>query len=222
MKSVDFQKIFYFLLSLLTGFAVVVFAIFRDHEEILILMEKRPLIVGFVAVMLVLWGLGILISSIALMFSSRLRESAFLVCSNTKVSDELEEKAVNEAIKRTFIFNIALMSLVLALSGFSAAYKSSPTKEIKDGSTKQKREFTVQYSMIYGYQDSIDTKEAFEKIKKTYPEYGKALSGIELESKDMVHFIPKEVFSPFGLLCFILLQFISFRFFLFIERRAFA
>lgn len=203
-------------LSALTGFAIVIFIALPTGSSFIDAVIKKPYIALGVAIILLAWIVMMLVISTILLLSENKRNEAFMITTNTEIRDELEEKASSDAIKKTFIFNLAFLAFIFSLSGMQIGEYTN-----KDG----KREASFGYSL---WDDEVDSvkKEMTEKIENLDAETKKNLEskGFNLDVKSTGltsgrRLIPKKVFSPFGVLCLILLQLLTFKAFLTLNLR---
>jgi len=206
-------------LSLLTGFAIAIFIAFPTGEDIVAALVKSPYLVVGLSIVLLIWAVMLLVLSVIMLFSEKKRNEAFTITTQTELRDELEEAASNDAIKKTFVFNLALVAFIFALSGFHFDY--SPKKDVDD-----KRSATFGYSLWHDEGGAASEKMA-ALIKDVDPKVKAQLEkkGIQLEVKGTgfnsgSRLIPARVFSPFGALCFILTQLLMYKLFLFLNLRA--
>jgi hypothetical protein len=216
IKKIKFFKIIVNLLAFLTGFVVVVFTIIPDTSTLLEFVAKFPFISLIGIALICIWAILMLTVPLVLLMSESKREQAFLIASNTKVRDEFEEKATSDAIKRTFIFNLALLSFIFALSGFTfeRALKSDTGMNIN---------FSYSFWDDTEQEDKDTAKTIHElpqETKDRLKEYGLTMNVSDGATTKGIKLIPQSWFSPFGILCFILLQFIMFKLFLFLNLRA--
>jgi len=206
------------ILTILTGMAVVLFFVLPGDDSIALVINKHPTLSLIVGVILIFWAIMLLVISLILTFSEKKRDQAFYATANIAVRDELEEKSVADAIKRTFLFNLTILALVFSLSGFF--YGSYKKENGKIG-------LELGYTLLNDMHTEDPVLSAKRTIKNLKPEIKEILTkgGFTVEdsllTKETVHYIiPRKLFSPFGILCFIFLQFFMFKFFLLLNLRA--
>jgi len=215
------KKALFYLVSFLTLFVVIAFGyVFTNELSAMQLLIDSTAISLVVGILCVLWALLLFIICIALLLKEEWREEAFLVFAGTDAGDELEQAAVNDSIKKTFLMNLILLVSLCILSGFTAI-------ELEDQPDGKNTIFS--YHIMSDYKDMDDAIKVLEDLNyDSLPDdKAKKMSDAMQETIDKLksgkphHLIPQMVFSPYGTLCFILLQFLMFRVFLFFNRRKF-
>lgn len=219
MKNLNLFKKSLKLLSILTILVILLSSFYSDEAALTNLINTKPYLSILYGALALTWILLILILSTVLLLSEQKRAEAFLIVSKTKTRDELEEKAVNDAIKRTFIFNLALLSFILSFSGFFTGTYKKENNELG-------RHFG--YALFSSAQEKSPLEQIKEIKKNLTPTNSDKLKklGIHippdlklLEEKNS-YLIPQSIFSPYGVLWLIILQFLSFKLFLFLNLRA--
>lgn len=215
------KKALFYLISFLTLFVVTAFGyLFTNQLNALQLLIDHTAVSLLVGVLCVVWALLLFIICISLLLKEEWREEAFLVFAGTDAGDELEQAAVNDSIKKTFLMNLILLVSLCILSGFTVI-------KLKDQPDGKNTIFT--YHVMSDYKDVDEAIKLLEDLNyDNLPEKeAKLLSEAMDESINKIksgkphYLIPKIVFSPYGTLWFILLQFVMFRIFLFFNRRKF-
>ena len=205
------------ILSALTCFALVMFFLFNEPTKLANAADTYPTLTILVVIILVIWAALLLIISLMMLFSEQKRDQAFYMTAHTKIRDELEEKAVTDAIKRTFTFNLAFLTFIFALSGFQYG-------QYIDDKGEQRISFGF---TIFG-SNKEKSGELFEKYVQTLPkkeqimieEKGFSFGMVDDIQENTDFLIPRETFSSIGVLFLIFLQFAAFKSFLFLNLRA--
>lgn len=206
------KKWLYYTISFLTGFVIAFFGFLQTQNALQLLID-HPTIMVICVVSALIWALLLLVTSVALLFKEEWREDAFLIFAGTNADDELEQQAVNDSIKKTFLINILILVSIVVLSGFTYTKFENP---------KVDKKYSFSYRLMNDYSD---LNKSLEQIEKITPKNETAKEGIEIAQKlkDGKHYylIPKVFFTPYGIMIFILLQFAMFRTFLYFNRRKF-
>jgi hypothetical protein len=209
-------------MAVITGFFLAIFTVFSTTESFIEATIKYPMAMLIIAILLSVWLILVFFSSIVLVVSEKYREKAFLLSTQTEVRDELEEKAVSDAIKRTFIFNIAFLALIFSLSGLfyqvSSDAEGEGSKVVSLGYSFAPDDFeNIDHDKVASMLDKLPEKYS-EKAEK----YKESLKIADAKSTTTHHIISRRFFSPFGVLCYLLLQLVFFRVFLYLNRRELA
>jgi hypothetical protein len=216
----NLKKTLYYSITSLTGF-VISFAVTLKitGTSLIERIQSHPSLIVFSVLLCFIWVILLFTTSVVLLIKENLREEFFLMFAGTNAEDELEQIAVNDAIKKTFLFNLLILITVVVLSGFKFTKYEDP----KDGKNK----YTFSFTVMNEYDDDEkDNKEksmkVIESLNLDEEKENEAKAILEKVAEgESFYLIPKVLISPFGALCFILLQFVTFRSFLFFNRRRF-
>jgi len=210
---------YYYFLGLATLVLIVAFFFIDDAQTLVVFANSYPGVFTGIIALFTLWTVLSLVTTTILLFSSEKREKMFLLITNAEAKDELEEKAVNESVKSVFFLNIVLFVLAVALSSIGRHEITKKNGEV----------FTsFAYNIPLRPTEKKETlKQVFDKINgetglkpKGFVEKNSMRVEFSESLKEELSLLPKRFFSVYGLMCFILLQFLSFRIFLFFHRRS--
>jgi|GEM_PF-2845157 len=224
------SKYYFYVMGALTAVALWVLTVFSTAEDVLEAMIENPMPIILAFLLMVIWAVLLLVSSVVLLFSAEKREKLFLLTTHTEVRDELEEKATSDAIKQAFFFNIVLLTFLFSISG---VYKM----------VDQSGAVSYGYSIAANLHETVDVDGVMtlldkhienkienapaEKLEEMKTVLAKASTDTKLKLNSMLdennqarYIMPKSVYSPYGVIWFILLQFITFKTFLFLNLRA--
>lgn len=210
----NWKKILFYTISFLTGFVVIFCAgLEMNGVSVVEKLNNYFLLLIICVGLCLLWALLLLITSVALLFKESWREEAFLMFAGTNAEDELEQAAVNDAIKKTFLLNLLIIVSAVILSGFTY----TKLLESEDG-----KNHALSYRLMNSYESIDKVIDTLESLNLEGPLVEESIESFKaMRSGETYYLIPKTVFSPYGALCFILIQFITFRSFLFFNRRRF-
>ena len=208
------KKLLYYTISFLTCFVVVFCGALQVFGlEIVTKLNDNYIVLITSLVLCLIWCFLLLSTSIALLFKGDWRESAFLMFAGANPEDELEQQAVNDSIKQTFLLNLLILVSVVILSGFTF---TKFEKEV-DGNS-----MSFSYRLMNDYEDIKDSVKTLDELGLDEEALAKAKDIMDkLGNGKTYYLIPKSVISPYGILCFILIQFITFRVFLYFNRKRF-
>jgi len=205
------------IMTVLTGLAVIVFFALQKADSIIALVTKYPLTALSAVVVLCLWITLLFVISMLMLFSGKHRDQAFLMTSHTEIRDELEDKAVSEAIKKTFTFNLAFLTFIFVLSGLQySTYKDGLGKQHTSyGYTIFSQNFETNHE---DYKSFIATLPLEKQTKlKDIGFSADTFKDLEANTKFL---IPRSYFSAVGVLFLIFLQFAVFKLFFFLNLKA--
>ena len=122
------KKILYYSIMFLTGFVVAFCGGLQIYGlSIINKLNGNPVLLVLCVGLSLLWAVLVLITSTALLFKEKWRESAFLMFAGTDAADELEQAAVNDSIKQTFLLNLLILVSIVILSGFTYTKQQEKT-----------------------------------------------------------------------------------------------
>lgn len=212
------------LISLLTLVNLVYFTFVQDNITFVEHSVTHPYftIVGIVAFLL--WVTITLVFGIILLFNSRWREQAFLKIAQVKVQDELELTALNEAIKKTFIGNLVLITLLIGVSTIHI----STVKSTKADSWFGKN---IMYAVTMPLENkTYDDWSKLKAVKETALKSTKDSDfKLDFEFSDKAKeerrktqpLLSERTFSVYGAMWFLVIQFLMFRVILYRKKREF-
>jgi len=224
------SKYYFYVMGALTAVALWVLTVFSTAKDVLEAMIENPIPITLAFLLVVIWAVLLLVSSVVLLFNSEKREKLFLLTTHTEVRDELEEKATSDAIKQAFFFNIVLLTFLFSISGVYKMVGESGAVSYGYSITASLNETVDVDGVMTLFDKHIENKiknipaEKLEE-RKTFlatasTDTRARLNSMLDENNQPRYLMPKSVYSPYAVIWFILLQFITFKTFLFLNLRA--